>query len=67
MAYCLVHNDSLPGEILAVVEHAADDGRDKLNENEIEFVVRMTKRMVKEYRGQFNVISKYKENAEVAY
>ncbi len=67
MAYCLVHNDSLPGEIIAVVEHAADDGRDKLDESETEFVVGMTKRMVKEYRGQFNVVSKYKENAEVAY
>ncbi len=67
MSYCLIHNDSLLGEILAVVEHAADDGRDKLNESETEFVVSMAKRMVKEYKGQFNVISKYKENAEVAY
>ena len=65
MAYSLIHNDSLLGEILAVVEHAADDGRDKLNENEIEFVVSMTKRMVKEYRGQFNVISKNKERGNV--
>ncbi len=65
MAYSLIHNDSLPGEILAVVEHAADDGRDKLNENETEFVVGMTKRMVKEYKGQFNVISKYKERKNV--
>ena len=65
MSYSLIHNDSLLGEILAVVEHAADNGRDKLNENEIEFVVSMTKRMVKEYKGQFNVISQYKENAEV--
>ena len=65
MAYSLIHNDSLLGEILAVVEHAADDGRDKLNENEIEFVVSMTKRMVKEYKGQFNAISKYKERRNV--
>jgi len=65
MSYCLIHNDSLLGEILAVVEHAADDGRDKLNENETEFVVGMTKRMVKEYKGQFNVISKYKERKNV--
>ncbi len=65
MAYSLIHNDSLLGEILAVVEHAADDGRDKLNENEIEFVVSMTKRMVKEYKGQFNVISKYRETKNV--
>jgi len=65
MAYSLIHNDSLLGEILAVVEHAADDGRDKLNENEIEFVVSMTKRMVKEYKGQFNVISEYKERRNV--
>ena len=59
MSYSLIHNDSLLGEILAVVEHAVDDGRDKLNESEIEFVVSMTKRMVKEYKDQFNVISKY--------
>ncbi len=59
MTYSLIHNDSLLGEILAVVEHAAEDGRDKLNESEIEFVVSMTKRMVKEYKDQFNVISKY--------
>ena len=56
MAYSLIHNDSLLGEILAVVQHAVDDGRDKLNESEIEFVVSMTKRMVKEYKSQFNVI-----------
>ncbi len=65
MAYSLIHNDSLVGEILTVVEHAVDDGRDKLNENEIEFVVSMTKRMVKEYKGQFNVIPKYKETKNV--
>ncbi len=65
MAYSLIHSDSWLGEILAVVKHAVDEGRDKLNENEIEFVVSMTKRMVKEYKGQFNVISQYKENAEV--
>jgi len=65
MAYSLIHDDSLLGEILAVVEHAVDDGRNKLNENEIEFVVSMTKRMVNEYKGQFNVISKYKEAKNV--
>ncbi len=59
MTYSLIHNDSLVGEILAVVEQAVDNGRDKLNESEIEFVVSMTKRMVKEYKDQFNVISKY--------
>ena len=65
MSSSLIYADSLLGEILAVVEHAADNGRDKLNENEIEFVVSMTKRMVKEYEGQFNVISKYKERKNV--
>ncbi len=65
MAYSLIHNDSLVGEILAVVEQAVDNGRDKLNESEIEFVVSMTKRMVKEYKGQFNVISEYKERRNV--
>jgi len=63
MSYSLIHNDSLLGEILAVVKRATDNGRDKLNESETEFVVSMTKRMVKEYKGQFNVISKYRENA----
>ncbi len=62
MAYSLVHNDSLLGEILTVVKRATDDGRDRLNESEAEFVVSMTKRMVKEYKGQFNVISKYRES-----
>ena len=62
MAYSLINNDSLLGEILAIVEHAADDGRDKLNESEIEFVVSMTKRMLKEYKGQSNAISKYNKN-----
>ncbi len=65
MSYSLIHNDSLLGEILAVVEHAVDDGRDRLNENEIEFVVSMTKRMVKDYKDQFNVVSKYKERRNV--
>jgi len=65
MAFSLIHDNSLLGEILAVVQHAVDDGRDKLNENEIEFVVSMTKRMVKEYKGQFNVISKYRETKNV--
>ncbi len=65
MAYSLIHNDSLLGEIIAVVEHAVDDGRDRLDENEIEFVVSMTKRMVKDYKGQFDVISKYKERKNV--
>ncbi len=65
MAYSLIHNDSLLGEIIAVVEHAVDDGRDRLDENEIEFVVSMTKRMVKDYKGQFDVISKYKERRNV--
>jgi len=59
MAYTLIDNDSLLREIRAVVGHAVDDGRDKLNENEIKFVVSITKRMVKEYKDQSNVISKY--------
>jgi len=58
MAYTLIQNDSLLGEILTVVKHAVEDGHDKLNESEIEFVVSITKRMVKEYKDQFNVISK---------
>jgi len=65
MSYSLIHNDSLLGEILAVVERAVEDGRDKLNESEIEFVVSMTKRMVKDYKDQFNAVSKYKERRNV--
>ena len=52
MEYKLVGTDSLLKEIAGVVVQAADDGREKLNDEEQEFVIKMTKRMVKEYKKQ---------------
>ena len=52
MEYRLVGTDSLLKEIAGVVVQAADDGREKLNNDEQEFVIKMTKRMVKEYKKQ---------------
>ena len=59
MKYQLINNDSLLREILSVVEHAVDEGRNELNDKETEFVERMTKRMVKEYKKQLSVIASY--------
>ena len=53
MEYKLLGTDSLLKEIAGVVVQAADDGRDKLNDDEQEHVIKMTKRMVKEYKKQF--------------
>jgi len=57
--YQLINNDSLLREILSVVEHAVDEGRNELNDKETEFVERMTKRMVKEYKKQLSAIASY--------
>ncbi len=54
MEYKLLGTDSLLKEIAGVVVQAADDGRDKLNNDEQEYVIKMTKRMVKEYKRQFS-------------
>ncbi len=54
MEYRLVGTDSLLKEIAGVVVQAADDGRDKLNSDEQEHVIKMTKRMVKEYKKQLS-------------
>ncbi|MCH7968495.1 MAG: hypothetical protein IH841_04535 [Thaumarchaeota archaeon] len=59
MKYQLINNDSLLREILSVVEHAVDEGRNELNDKEIEFVQRMTKRMVMEYKKQLSAIASY--------
>jgi len=59
MKYQLINNDSLLREILSVVEHTVDEGRNELNDKEIEFVERMTKRMVKEYKKQLSAIASY--------
>ncbi len=54
MQYRLVGTYSLLKEIAGVVVQAADDGRDKLNNDEQEHVIKMTKRMVKEYKKQLS-------------
>ncbi len=59
MKYQLINNNSLLREILSVVEHAVDEDRNELNDKEIEFVERMTKRMVKEYKKQLSAIASY--------
>jgi hypothetical protein len=58
MEYKLLGTDSLLKEIAGVVVQAADDGRDKLNNDEQEYVIKMTKRMVKEYKRQFSESSR---------
>ena len=58
MEYRLVGTDSLLKEIAGVVVQAADDGRDKLNNDEQEFVIKMTKRMVKEYKRQLSELDR---------
>ena len=52
MEYRLVGTDSLLKEIAGVVVQAVDDGREKLNNDEQDHVIKMTKRMVKEYKKQ---------------
>ncbi len=59
MKYQLINNDSLLREILSVVEHAVDEDRNELNDKEIEFVERMTKRMVMEYKKQLSSIASH--------
>ncbi|KKK96076.1 hypothetical protein LCGC14_2666440 [marine sediment metagenome] len=58
MEYKLLGTDSHLKEIAGVVVQAADDGRDKLNNDEQEYVIKMTKRMVKEYKRQFSESSR---------
>ncbi len=58
MEYRLVGTDSLLKEIAGVVVQAADDGREKLNNDEQEFVIKMTKRMVKEYKKQHSELDR---------
>ena len=54
MEYKLLGTDSLLKEIAGVVVQAADDGREKLNDDEQQHVIKMTKRMVKEYKKQLS-------------
>ena len=50
MEYRLLSTDVLLSEIGSVIANAVDNGRDQLNQNETEFIIRITKRMVKECR-----------------
>ncbi len=77
----LVSTDTILSEINAVIGHAAENGRDELNAEEIEYIRRITKRMVKERKIQLGeiallmpeeipqeiVVQILKENGEVAY
>jgi len=50
-------SDSLLVEIGAVVMHAVDEDRAELSGEEIEYITRMTKRMVKETKMQLGEIA----------
>jgi len=49
--------DSLLSEIYAVFGHAAESGREDLNEEEIEYITRITTRMVKETKMKLSHIA----------
>jgi len=49
--------DALMTEIAAVVMHTVDEGRSELNAEEIEYITRITKRMVKEAKMQLGAIA----------
>jgi len=49
--------DSLLSEIYKVFGHAAENGREELNAEEIEYITRITKRMVKETKMQLGEIA----------
>ncbi len=49
--------DALLIEIGAVVMHTVDEGRSEFNAEEIEYITRITKRMVKETKMQLGEIS----------
>ncbi len=53
----LVSTDTILSEINAVIGHAAENGRDELNAEEIEYITRITKRMVKETNMQLGEIA----------
>jgi len=49
--------DSLLSEINAVFGHAAENGREELNADEIQYITRITKRVVKETKMQLSQIA----------
>ncbi len=57
MEYGAVGTDPLLIEIGAVVMHLVDEGRSELNAEEIEYITRITKRMVKETRMQLSQVA----------
>ena len=53
----LVSTDSILSEINAVIGHAAENGREELNAEEIEYISGITNRMVKETKMQLGEIA----------
>ena len=53
----MVSIDSLLSEINTVIGNAAQNGREDLNAEEIEYITRITKRMVKETKMQLGEIA----------
>jgi len=57
MEYGIVGTDPLLVEIGAVVMHLVDEGRSELEAEEIEYITRITKRMIKETKMQLGAIA----------
>ncbi len=52
----LASTDTILSEINAVIGHAAENGHDELNAEEIEYIRRITKRMIKEKKMKLGEI-----------
>ncbi len=57
MEYGAVGTDPLLIEVGAIVMHIVDEGRSELNAEEIEYITRITERMVKEIKIQLGEIA----------
>jgi len=57
MEYGAVGTDPLLIEVGAIVMHLVDEGRSELNAEEIEYITRITERMVKEIKIQLGEIA----------
>ncbi len=57
MEYQVFSTDSLLVEIGAVVMNTVDEGRSELNAEEIEYITRITRRMVKETKMELGQIA----------
>ena len=53
----LVSTDTILSEIYEVIGHAAENGRDELNAEEIEYITRITRRMIKETKMELGKIA----------